>query len=151
MKRVMCVLLIAAIMFAGCAGRTANPISIYMPGDERRSCNALKMEIAQLQVDMAALLPKTNKSGTNTLWAIGGVLFLVPFFFMDLKDAEKVEFEAMRQRHNMLLNYAIEKNCDLGEVKAEMIPHVEQQALEARRAKAEKRKNAHYRPYDPMR
>lgn len=151
MKRVTCVLLIIGITFTGCAGRMANPISVYLPGDESRPCSGLKTEIAQLQVDMAALLPKTDKFGTNTLWAVGGVLFLFPFFFMDFKDAERIEFEAMRRRHNRLLNYAVEKNCDLGEVRAEIIPNIEQQAREARKARAEARKNASYRAYVPTR
>jgi len=150
MKKVMCVLLSVTILFAGCAGRTANPISIYMPGDEGRSCAGLKTEIAQLQADMAALLPKTSKLGSNTLWAIGGIVLLFPFFFMDFKDAEKIEFEAMRQRHNWLLNRALEKNCDLGEVRAEMVPNVAQQLQEYRKARAEERKHAP-KTYNPNR
>ncbi len=46
---------------------------------------------------------------------------------MDMKDAEKIEFEAMRQRHNRLLDYLKAKNCDVSDIKAEPIPSVEQQ------------------------
>lgn len=140
MKRVTCVLLIVAITFAGCAGRRANPISTYLPGDKDRTCNGLKIEIIQLQNDMASMLPKTDKFGTNFLWAAGGVFFLFPFFFMDLKDAEKIEYEALRRRHNWLLICATEKNCDLGSIRAWMIPDSEQQMREERKARAEKRK-----------
>jgi len=131
MRKLISSTLAFAIFFAGCAGREANPIPVYLPGDENRSCTALKAEIAQLQVDMARLLPKTDKGLTNALWAAGGVLVIIPFFFMDLKDAEKIEFDAMRQRHNRLLVYAAEKGCDMAGVRAERIPSLKEQKKEA--------------------
>lgn len=131
MKKLICLTLSFAIFSAGCAGREANPITAYLPGDENRSCTALKAEVAQLQVDMARLLPKTDKGLTNALWAVGGVFFIVPFFFMDFKDAEKIEFDAMRRRHNRLLIYAAEKDCDFGEVRAERIPSLKEQKKKA--------------------
>lgn len=114
-KKLLCILLCVSIFMISCAGREANPIAIYLPGDENRSCTALKAEIAQLQIDMARLRPKTNKGLTNALWATAGVFFIIPFFFMDFKDAEKIEFDAMKQRYNRLLVYAAEKDCDFGE------------------------------------
>ena len=60
MKPYLIVLLCFSMFLSGCAGREANPIPVYMPGDENRSCEALKAEIAQLQVDMARVLPKTD-------------------------------------------------------------------------------------------
>ncbi|MCK4912972.1 MAG: hypothetical protein KAI59_02455 [Planctomycetes bacterium] len=133
MRRVISLILVSAISFAGCAGREANPIPIYMPGDENRSCEGLKIEVAQLQADMRRILPKTDKGVTNALWAAGGCFLIVPFFFMDLKDAEKIEFDAMRQRHNRLLVYAAEKNCDMGGIQAEKIPSLSEQKKEAKR------------------
>lgn len=127
-------MLIFAIFFCGCAGRQANPIPAYMPGDENRSCSALQAEIAQLQVDMARILPKTDKGASNALWAGAGVFTLgIGFLFMDFKDAEKVEFEAMRNRHNRLLVYAAEKGCDFGGVRAEKIPSLKERKKEAER------------------
>lgn len=133
MKKTICITLACSVFFAGCAGREANPIPVYLPGDENRSCMGLKAEIAQLQVDMARLLPKTDKGLTNALWAAGGCLVIIPFFFMDLKDAEKIEFDAMRQRHNRLLVYAAEKGCDMSGVRAERIPSLKEQKKEAER------------------
>ena len=136
-KDALIILLTTAVFFAGCAGREANPIAIYLPGDENRSCEGLKTEVAQLQVDMQRLLPKTDKGLTNALWATAGVFFLVPFFFIDMKDAEKIEFDAMRRRHNRLLIYAAEKGCDFGEVRAERIPSIEERKEAAKKAKKE--------------
>jgi RNA polymerase-binding transcription factor DksA len=132
MKKLLCLLLCVSILSAGCAGREANPIPAYLPGDNTRSCPALTAEVAQLQSDMNRLLPKTNKGVTNALWATAGVFLIVPFFFMDLKDAEKIEFEAMRQRHNRLLIIAADKNCDMSGVVAERIPSMEERKKAAK-------------------
>ena len=137
MKKSLCLLLIVSLFYAGCAGREANPIPAYLPGDENRSCPALKAEMAQIQADMQRLLPKTNKFATNTLWAIGGVLVIVPFFFMDLKDAEKIEYDALRTRYNRLLIIATEKNCDFGGVSTQPIPSLEEQKVIAEKVKKE--------------
>jgi len=109
--RALNLLLCFTILFAGCAGREPNPISTYMPGDENRNCQALMAEIANCEKEMAALKPQTNKFGTNTLWAIGGVLVLFPFFFMDFKDAEKIEYDAYQRRLDRLKVLAAERNC----------------------------------------
>ena len=126
MKKVISLTLVVSIFFVGCAGREANPIPAYLPGDNERSCEVLVAEIAQLQADMQRLLPKTNKGVTNTLWATAGVFLIVPFFFMDLKDAEKIEFDAMRARHNRLLLICADKGCDMTGVRAERIPSVKE-------------------------
>jgi len=73
------------------------------------------------------MLPKTDKGLSNALWATAGVFTLgIGFFFMDFKEAERIEFDAMRQRHNRLLVYAAERKCDFGEIKMERIPSVEE-------------------------
>jgi hypothetical protein len=140
MKKSMCVVLIFTVLFAGCAGREANPIPAYLPGDENRSCSALKAEMTQIQADMQRLLPHTNKFATNTLWAIGGVLVIVPFFFMDLKDAEKIEYEALRTRYNRLLIIAADKNCDLVGLSTQPIPTIKEQKEIAEKVKKETKK-----------
>jgi hypothetical protein len=114
------------MLLIGCAGREANPIPTYISGDENLSCGALKQEIVRLQSEMVALLPKTDKTFTNTLWAAGGVVAIVPYFFIDMKDAEKIEYEAFRRRHNRLLLIAKEKNCDLSDITAEPVPSLEE-------------------------
>lgn len=113
-KSSICVVMSCVFVFAGCGGRTANPMLVYLPGDESRSCTGYMAEISQLEADMNRILPKTNKAGYNTLMGVAGVLVIVPFFFMDFKNADKIEWEAMRARRNRLLIYAAEKGCDFG-------------------------------------
>jgi hypothetical protein len=127
MRKALCAVLCFAVLFAGCAGREPKPILVSRPGDEKLGCPELKAEVVQLQKNMAALLPKINKFGTNALWATAGVYLIFPFFFMDLKDAEKKEFEAMRLRHNRLAGFLKAKNCDVNDIRAEPIPDPEQE------------------------
>lgn len=126
MRKMICILLVFSVILTGCAGREANPIIIYVPGDEKRSCPALHAEMAQLQAEMQRMLPKTDKGLSNALWATAGVFLIVPFFFMDFKGAEKIEFDALRRRYNRLLVYAAEKECDFGDLRQERIPSVEE-------------------------
>jgi len=105
------------MFLASCGGRVANPIPIYRPGDDQRNCTGLKAEIAQLDVDMQRLLPKTDKTGTNVACGVAGAFLIVPWFFMDFKGADKIEFDAMRNRYNYLVSIAAEKQCSLVGVK----------------------------------
>jgi len=139
MRKVISLILVVSIFLVGCAGREANPIPAYLPGDNERSCEVLVAEIAQLQADMQRLLPKTNKGVTNTLWATAGVFLIVPFFFMDLKDAEKIEFDAMRTRHNRLLLICADKGCNMTGVRAERIPSVKEAKEMAEKMKKEQK------------
>ena len=127
MKNILCVVLCFAVFFAGCMGRNPNPVQIVQPGDENLSCDTLKTQIVMLQEEMAKLLPKTDKFASNALFAGTGVFLIFPYFLMDLKDAEKKEFEAMRQRHNHLLEIIKAKNCDTSDIVARPIPSLEQQ------------------------
>jgi hypothetical protein len=134
-------LAIISVFLAGCAGRDPKPISCYAPGDEKLSCESLKQEIGLLQSYMLALLPKTDKSFTNTLWAAGGVVATVPYFFIDMKDAERIEYEAFRRRHNRLLLIAQEKGCRWDDIRAEPIPPLWQQKPENGRSNKETAKD----------
>lgn len=127
MKKILCMVLSFAVFLGGCMGREANPVPLNKPGDEQRSCQSLKDEVVHLQKDMLEILPKTDKFKSNAVLATTGVLLIVPFFFMDLKDAEKIEFEAMRQRNNRLLEHLKAKKCNVSGIMAEPIPSLEQQ------------------------
>ena len=116
MKKSVCVLLIAAIFIAGtgCAGSKPNPIAIHMPGDENKSCNALRAEITNINKQIKIKKnKKTEKEISNLIWFAGGFFLIVPWFFMDLNNAEKVEIEALQQRKDALTIIANEKKCGI--------------------------------------
>jgi len=101
-------LLLSMILLSGCpsGGREPNPISIQLPGDEEGSCRALELEMKQIKSEMASLEPKLSKFGTNVIW------FIIWAPLMDVKDAEKIEYDAFRRRYNRLYIIAKEKDCD---------------------------------------
>jgi len=113
MKKLVCLLLVFSIGFVGCAGREANPVSIHQLGDEQKSCGSLRTEMYQIENEIARLLPKSDKTGRNIACAATGILFIVPLFFMDLKEGEKIEVEAYKQRYNHLMLIVNERGCKL--------------------------------------
>jgi hypothetical protein len=84
-----------------------------LPGDENLSCTGLSIEMQKAQVEMDRLGPKRDKFGHNAICFIGGLIIIVPFFFMDFKNAEKIEYDAYQRRFDRLMTLATEKNCDL--------------------------------------
>lgn len=113
MKRVVCTLLSAAILLAGCAGRAANPIQIYVPGDENLSCESIQGEMMQIQQEIVEKKEKkSNIAATNVVLGITGFFVIVPWFFMNFKDAEGTEIEALQQRYTRLSTLATTKGCD---------------------------------------
>jgi len=118
MKQVVCLLLCGTIFLAGCAGRDGNPVSAYKPGDEKRNCISLQTEMSQIDTEIASLTPKANKGPWNTLMLVTGLFVIVPLFFMDLKNGEKTELEAYKQRRNSLSLIAAQKGCVIADAAA---------------------------------
>jgi hypothetical protein len=101
------------LSLAACGGRVANPVMVSQFGDQAKSCKALEFEMSNVSADMQRLLPDTDKTGKNVALGVAGWFLLVPWFFMDFKNAEQTEYEADRQRYNNLANIAMAKNCDV--------------------------------------
>lgn len=122
MKKLICLILVYAIMNAGCAGHTANPVVVYQLGDEKKSCKSLRMEMYHIQSEISRLIPNSDKTGRNIAYAATGIIFLVPLFFMDLKQGEKIEIDAYRQRYSHLMLIAKEKGCKVTYAQTESEP-----------------------------
>ena len=108
-------LLFPVLIFAlaSCGGRTANPVASYQPGDEKRSCDGLRMEIADNEQDISKLIPFEDATGKNVALGVAGAFLIVPWFFMDFKDAEKIEIKALRRRNQWLREVASNKDCSI--------------------------------------
>ena len=92
-------ILILIAFLTGCGGRKANPVSSYKVGDEKMTCDEIKVEMAHIDAQIAKLIPESKKAGKNVALGAAGVFFIVPFFFMDLSDAEQVEIRAYQDRY----------------------------------------------------
>lgn len=98
-------------LLAGCGGRAANPVMVSQYGDQRKSCEALQVEMSQNQQEISRMLPETEKTGANAALGVAGLFLLVPWFFMDFSESEQIEVNAFRQRYNHLALVAMDKNC----------------------------------------
>ena len=103
--------LLAGIVFSGCAGRPAHPVMVYQHEDETRTCEALKRELELIEEDVAQLIPQTDKEDRNTRLGVAGIILLVPFFFMDLNKAEQIEVNALIKRYNHLIDVGEANGC----------------------------------------
>ena len=112
MKKLLAVLLIASLSLLGCAGRAANPVLQDQVGDNQKSCDVLQVEMAGIQSQIQKLVPESDKTSKNVGLGIGGLFLLgIPWFFMDLTDAEKAEINAYNMRYNKLMTIATQKKC----------------------------------------
>ena len=110
MKRLMCLYLSGLVLAAGCMGRQARPIAVIQDKDKAMTSEALKTEIADLQTRRAESLKAAhNVDVQNVVCIIGGALVIVPFFFMDLKGADRTEAAFYQQRIEHLNQLAAEK------------------------------------------
>ena len=113
MKKIICLLLSLSILLAGCAGTEPNLVHVRQLGDDQKTCEQLRTEMYFTENEISRLLPKSDKTGKNIALGATGILFIVPLFFMDLKQGEKKEIEAYRQRYNHLLMITQQKDCKL--------------------------------------
>ena len=111
------------VSLAACGGRDARPVMVSQYGDNKKSCEALEYELRHAETEIQRLVGQKDKTGKNVALGVAGWFFLVPWFFMDFKNAEAEEYEAYRQRYNHLVAIAIDKKCDVEEVD---LPSVEE-------------------------
>ena len=113
--------LIVVVLFfvQGCAGRAANPIQVAQSGDVEKACKSLHKETKQIRQKIKKMIPAVKKADKKrTLLVVSGGLLIVPWFFLDLSDADKIEANAKRARHNYLVDRGVKRNCRL------KIPHI---------------------------
>ena len=114
------VLIIVVLFFVqGCAGRAAHPVQVVRSGDVKKACKLLRKETKQIRQNIKKMIPTVKKADKKrTLLMLSGGLLIVPWFFLDLSDADKIETNAKRARHNYLVDRGVKRNCRL------KIPHI---------------------------
>ncbi|MBE9109295.1 hypothetical protein IQ273_07690 [Nodosilinea sp. LEGE 07298] len=120
-------LIISLLSVSACGGRTPTPVMSAQYGDKQKSCDVLEHEIANVESEMQRILPKTDKTNKNVLLCVTGWFFIVPWFFMDFKNAEQTEYEALRQRYSNLTSLAVSKECDVSKVNYPSVEEIKRQ------------------------
>lgn len=111
MKKKLVSLLACSVLLSACAGRTPNPVPLHQPGDGGLTCNALKLELMNNQTKIKNLIPQQNKIEKNVLLGVAGAFVIVPWFFMDFSDAERIEIQSYQLRDNWLRTLYFKKKC----------------------------------------
>ena len=107
------VLIVIVLFFVqGCAGRAAHPVQVAQSGDNKKTCKSLRKETKKIRQKVKKMIPAVKKADKKrTLLMLSGGLLIVPWIFLDLSDADKIETNAKRARHNYLIDIAKKSNC----------------------------------------
>ena len=109
------VLIVVVLFFIqGCAGRAAHPVEVAQSGDVKKTCNELRHETKKYRRNIKKMIPAVKAADKKrTLLMVSGGLLIVPWFFLDLTDADKIEANAQRARYNYLVDRGVKRNCRL--------------------------------------
>ena len=109
------VLIVVVLFFVqSCAGRAAHPVKVAQSGDNKKTCKSLRKETKKIRQKVKKMIPAVKKADKKrTLLMLSGGLLIVPWFFLDLSDADKIEANAKRARHNYLVDRGVKRNCRL--------------------------------------
>lgn len=113
MSRQLCVLLCASVLVAGCAGRTAVPVSAYQPNDNQMSCREVDSEIQRNNEALRVRVQEGAETEKRNI-AVGAaaiLLFWPAAFAMDFKDAAGTEAMSLEQRNATLTQLAAKQRC----------------------------------------
>ena len=107
------VLIVMTLVFTqSCAGRAAHPVQIAQSGDVKKTCKSIHKETEQIKRNIKRMIPAIKKADKKrTLLVLSGGFLIVPWFFLDLSDADKIEANAQRARYNYLADLAAKRNC----------------------------------------
>ena len=107
------VLIVVVLFFVqGCAGRAAHPVKVAQSGDVKKTCNEIRHETKKYRRNIKKMIPAVKAADKKrTLLMLSGGLLIIPWFFLDLTDADKIEANAQRARHNYLVDIAKKSNC----------------------------------------
>ena len=75
------------------------------------NCDEISQEITDNHSKILGLIPKQQKTGKNAALGVAGAFLLVPLFFMDFSDAERVEIQAFQERNKRLRVLYRYKKC----------------------------------------
>jgi len=110
MKQTISAIVIVCLITA-CAGRTPRPVDAMRITDKELACEQIQNELLLSNNEINRLSVDADKTAKNVALGIAGWFLIIPWFFMDLKNAEKHEMESHRQRVNALNLLYMNKKC----------------------------------------
>ncbi len=112
MKKLLLTAVVAAISLSGCAGRSAQQISIVQPQDHNSDCTAINAEIRANQRRIADLGSESGaKVAQNVAAGVAGLVIWPLWFAMDFQGAASADAAALQSRNEYLATLAAQKRC----------------------------------------
>ena len=110
--KVISLLLTGALMLAGCAGRTPNPVPLTQMSDATASCHAI---FAEVDANNAIIRRLSKERGykvvQNTAAGVAGIFIPVLWLGMDLQRTQDIETDALNRRQSYLQDLLLSKHC----------------------------------------
>lgn len=105
-------ILAAAALAAGCAGRSPNPVATVQPEDRYLDCTAIEAEIVANNNTMQGLASEEGaKVAQNVVAGVVGLFIWPVWFGMDFQGAAGKEEAALQSRQQYLTALALQRNC----------------------------------------
>ena len=105
-------LLMTAVLTAGCAGREAKVVPAIQPGDDGLGCAQLLEAMVLNTKEIQGLAKERNNDiAGNAVATVAGAFLLIPWFFLDTKNAASQEARGLVRRNQVLAERYRLKNC----------------------------------------
>ena len=110
--RVLVLIIVVLFVAQSCRGRAAHPVKVVQSGDMQVTCKAIQREAKPIPRNIKEMIPGIKSKDSNrVLLMMAGAVLIVPWFFLDLTDSEKIEANALRERYNHLADLASKRKC----------------------------------------
>lgn len=106
------VVVAAAAVLAGCAGRSAQPVAVVQAHDRFMDCPAIMAEVEANNVRVQKLAEeKGMKVAQNVAAGVAGLVVPILWFGMDFQGTADTEINALQSRQQYLAVLAEQKRC----------------------------------------
>jgi hypothetical protein len=109
-----------AFSIAACGGHDAWPVAWNQPGDEALDCAALNSEISRNEDQIIQRLPNKDQTARNVFFYTAGAFLILPWFAMDIREADRVEIQAYFERNAWLRELGARQSCEMQPAKIKM-------------------------------
>jgi hypothetical protein len=100
----------AVLVLPGCGGRPARPVAAVQSSDGKMNCELLHVEYASNETRANALVDEKKFAQENNAAKVV-FLGLTGILTMDLKDSERIEMNALKDRNDHLAHLMSDKGC----------------------------------------
>jgi hypothetical protein len=111
-KKALFLILVFCQFISSCAGRLPQPVAIENSEDSSITCAKIEKEIYLIKKNISELYSESiTNTERDTFVGLVASFFPPAYIFRDFRQAEKVEINGLRKRHNHLVKLAHQRGC----------------------------------------